>query len=151
LILLYCFFTLLLIMSLQLEIITPAKIVFNAQVKSVVLPTPTGELGILTGHLPLVTPIDPGEIRLETDAGTQSLAVDRGFAKVAGNDVVVITEAAIDVAAIDLSMLEAAESRAQQALLKAKEENADPAEFEHFESVARFAVAQRLAAGRRRR
>jgi F-type H+-transporting ATPase subunit epsilon len=138
-------------MALQLEIITPAKVVYSAEVKSVVLPTPEGEVGILTGHLPLVTPIDPGEIRVETDDGTESLAVDRGFAKVSGNSVSIITEAAIDVAAIDMAEVEEAEARAQAAIRKAKEENADPAEFEQFESVTRFAIAQRLAAGRRRR
>jgi F-type H+-transporting ATPase subunit epsilon len=138
-------------MSLQLEIITPAKVVFSAQVKSVVLPTPEGEVGILTGHLPLVTPIDPGEIRLETETGTESLAVDRGFAKVLGNTVSILTESAIEVAAIDMAQVEAAEARAEAAIRKAKEENADPAEFEQFESVTRFAIAQRLAAGRRRR
>ena len=88
---------------LTLEIITPDKRVLNTEAEQVVLPTESGETGILSGHVPMVTKIVAGELRLIKKGQTDSIAVDHGFAKVLGNTVSVLTEAAIDVKEIDLS------------------------------------------------
>ena len=137
-------------MALQLEIITPDKRAFEAEVSTVVLPTPEGEVGILPGHLPLIIRLKPGELKLTRDGVEEHIAVDIGFVKVANDRVSVLTEAAIDVQEIDLEAVEAAAERAAVAIQKAKDDDADPAEYEHFENITRFAIAQRLAKGRRR-
>ncbi len=82
---------------LTLEIITPDKKVLSAQATQVVLPTETGEVGILTGHIPLVTKIVAGEVQVVGEDGSEYIAVDHGFAKVLGDTISVLTEAAIDV------------------------------------------------------
>ena len=85
---------------LSFEIITPTGIVYQAEnVNSVTLPTTSGELGILPGHIPLTAEIEPGEIDVETSAGTTKLAVDKGYARVLADRVSVLAEAAIDVKA----------------------------------------------------
>ena len=131
---------------LSFEIITPTGIVYQAEnVSSVTLPTTSGELGILPGHIPLTAEVEPGEIDVETSAGTTKLAVDKGYARVLADRVSVLAEAAIDVKAIDLSAVEDAQKRAEAALEAARHQTEiDPAELERLEAVARFAIAQKL-------
>ncbi len=112
---------------------------------SVTLPTTAGELGILPGHIPLTAEVEPGEIAVETAAGTTRLAVDKGYARVIADRVSVLAEAAIDVKAIDLSSVEDAQKRAEAALEAARrQKEIDPAELEKLEAIARFAIAQKL-------
>ncbi|MGC6424378.1 MAG: ATP synthase F1 subunit epsilon [Lentimonas sp.] len=134
-----------------LEIITPDEKVLSTEATQVVLPTESGEAGILTGHIPMVTKIVAGELKVIKDGGAaEFIAVDHGFAKVLGNTISVLTEAAIDVAAIDLSEVESAQARAEEALQKAQAEGTDPEEVERLETSVRYLIAQKLAKGRRR-
>ena len=135
---------------LTLEIITPDDKVLNTKAEQVVLPTELGETGILSGHVPMVTKIVAGELRLIYKGKTESIAVDHGFAKVLGNTVSVLTEAAIDVKAIDLAEVEAAQARAEEALRLAEIEGYNEEELASLESNVRYLLAQKLAKGRRR-
>ena len=135
---------------LTLEIITPDERVLNTEAKEVIMPTEMGEVGILAGHVPMVTKIIAGELKVVNESGTEFIAVDQGFARVLGNTISVLTEAAIDVKAIDLSEVESAQVRAEEALRLAEEEGADPAEVERLETSVRYLIAKKLAKGRRR-
>ena len=135
---------------LTLEIITPDDKVLSTEADEVVLPTESGDTGILSGHMPLVTKIVAGELRLMQKGKTESIAVDHGFAKVLGNTVSVLTEAAIDVKEIDLSEVENAQARAEEALRVAESDGYDPVELENLESNVRYLIAQKLAKGKRR-
>ncbi len=132
------------------EIITPDALVLSTEADQVVLPTESGETGILTGHVPMVTKVVAGELQVINGGNTEFIAVDHGFAKVLGNTISVLTEAAIDVKDIDLSEVESAQARAEEALRIAAAEDHDPSEVERLESNIQFLVAQRLAKGRRR-
>jgi F-type H+-transporting ATPase subunit epsilon len=136
---------------LTLEIITPDEKVLSSEADQVILPTETGEVGILSGHVPLVTKLVAGELHVLKGSGTEYIAVDKGFAKVLGDTISVLTEAAIDVAEIDLSEVEAAQSRAEEALAEADAEGLDPFELERLEKNVQFLLAQKMAKGRRRR
>jgi F-type H+-transporting ATPase subunit epsilon len=137
-------------MSLTLEIITPDKKVLSTEASQVILPTESGEVGILTGHIPMVTKIMAGELKVIREGQTEFIAVDHGFAKVLGNTISVLTEAAIDVKEIDLSEVESAQARAEEALRKAEAEGIDPAEVDRLENNIQYLIAQKLAKGRRR-
>jgi len=137
-------------MGLTLEIVTPEKKVYSKAVNEVVLPTTTGELDLLPGHLPLVTLLEPGEIIAKGKEAVEHLAIDKGFARVKNDVISILTEAAIDVEDIDLSSVAEARKRAEQALAKAKEENLDPAEIERLEAVSRFALVQQLSKARKK-
>ena len=127
-----------------LEIVTPEEKVYSEQVESVVLPTVEGEVGILPGHIPLLTMLDPGELQIAADGKIESLAVDKGFAQVYGDKVSVLTEAAINMEEIDLSEVKKAQQRAEKALEEAEKEGMDPAEIERLESLVRFSLQQKL-------
>jgi F-type H+-transporting ATPase subunit epsilon len=135
---------------LTLEIITPDEKVLSTEADQVVLPTESGETGILSGHVPLVTKIKAGSLKVIKGAEVDYIAVDHGFAKVLGNTVSVFTEAAIDVAEIDLSEVESAQARAEQALKDAEAEGIDHEQLERLEKNVQYLIAQKLAKGRRR-
>jgi len=136
---------------ITLEIITPDEKVLSTEADQVVLPTDSGEAGILIGHIPLVTKVVAGELKVFKDGQVEFIAVDCGFAKVLGNTVSVLTEAAIDVKDIDLSAVESAQARAEEALSIAAAEGHDPSEVDRLESSIQFLITQKLAKGRRRR
>ena len=135
-------------MSLTLEIVTPDARVYSDTIDSVVIPTVEGEVGILPGHIALLTQVADGELRVTKGAETHYLAVSGGFAEVGDNRVRVLAEHAITEEKIDEGAVEAAIKRAEQQIAEAK--NADPAEFEHLQGLIRFSGVQ-LAIKRRRR
>ena len=137
-------------MSLTLEIIKPDERVLSTEADQVVLPTESGEAGILSGHVPMVTKVVAGELKVIKSGNTEFIAVDHGFAKVIGNTISVLTEAAVDVKDIDLSEVESAQARAEEALSIAAAEGHDPSEVDRLESNIQFLIAQKLAKGRRR-
>lgn len=134
-------------MPLTLEIVTPEARVYSETVDSVNIPTVDGEVGILPGHIPLVTQVDHGELRVTKGTTTQFLAVGGGFAQVSGDKVSILADSAIHEEKIDEHAVEAAMKRAEEAL-KGKD-SMTPAEIERLEGVVRFAVAQ-LGVKRRR-
>lgn len=135
-------------MSLTLEIVTPEARVYSDTVDSVVVPTVSGEIGILPGHIPLLTPVASGQLRVAKGAHTQYLVVGGGFVEIEGDKVSVLAESAITEEKIDEHAVEKAMQRAQEEL-KGRE-NLPPGEIERLEGVVRFAVAQ-LGLKRRRR
>ena len=135
-------------MPLTLEIVTPEARVYSATVESVVIPTTTGEVGILPGHIPLLTEIEHGELRVTKNGQTQWLAVSGGFAQVDGDKVSVLAEHAITEEKVDEKAVEAALLRAQKELDEAK--HLDPQQYEHLQGLIRYSGVQ-LAVKRRRR
>ena len=137
-------------MAITLEIITPDEKVLSTEATQVVLPTESGEAGILTGHIPMVTKIVAGELKVICEGETEFIAVDHGFAKVLGDTISVLTEAAVDVKEIDLSEVESAQARAEEALKQAEEEGVDYEQLLALEKSVQFLIAQKLAKGRRK-
>ena len=136
-------------MSLLLEIVTPEKKAYSGGADSVVLPTVEGEIGVLPGHIPILTMLNPGELVVSADGKIEYLAVDKGFAQIYGDKVSVLTESAINIEEIDLSAVEEAQARAEAALEEAEKSGMDPAEVEKLETIVRFSLAQKLAKQKR--
>jgi F-type H+-transporting ATPase subunit epsilon len=135
-------------MPLTLEIVTPEARVYSDTIDSVVIPTVEGEIGILPGHIPLLTQIAHGELRVSKGSTTQWLAVGGGFAQIDGDTVRVLAEHAIAEEKIDEHAVETAMKKAELELKEAK--NIDPAQYEHLQSLVRYSGVQ-LAVKRRRR
>ena len=129
---------------LTLEIVTPEARVYSDTVETVVIPTVEGEIGILPGHIPLLTQVGAGELRGKTEL----LAVGNGFAEIDGDKVSILAESAIAEEKIDEAAAENAMKRAEEALQG--KDTLDAAEVERLESIVRSAVVQ-LDLKRRRR
>jgi len=135
-------------MPLTLEIVTPEARVYADTVDTVVIPTVEGEVGILPGHIPLLTQVEHGELRVTKGGQTTWLAVSGGFAQVDGDRVSILAENAITEEKIDENAVEAALKRAEQELREAK--LLDPAQAEHLQGLVRYSGVQ-LSLKRRRR
>ena len=102
--------------TLKLEIVTPEAKIFSEDVEIVFVPGVEGELGILPKHIPLMTMIKPGELRVTSHGKETFLAVGEGFVEVTGESVTVLTDMAVEEHAIYETAAEAAVKRAQEAL-----------------------------------
>ena len=77
---------------LKVSVISPEATLFEGDASSVVAPAFDGEVGILTGHAPMVTVLGTGTLRL---GDGQSFKVEGGFLQVADDQVRVVTEKAV--------------------------------------------------------
>ena len=135
-------------MPLTLEIVTPEAKVYSDTIDSVVIPTVDGEIGVLPGHIPLLTQVDNGELRVTKGTETLFLAVSGGFAQIDGDKVRVLAENAINEEKIDENAVELAMKRAEQEIREAKQ--LDPQQLEHLQNLVRYSGVQ-LAVKRRKR
>ena len=88
-------------MSLTVRVIAPDKTVWDASADEVILPSTTGQLGILTGHAPLLTALETGVMRVRADKTWVPIALLGGFAEVDKNEVTVLVNGAERGDAID--------------------------------------------------
>ena len=116
-------------MPLKLEIVTPEARVFSDEVDTVVLPGFEGEMGVLPMHAPLVTTLQPGELRYSKGGKVTELAVGEGLVEVTGQSARILTDMAIGADDIDEKVVEEALERAKHALANLKP-------GEHQEEVA---------------
>jgi F-type H+-transporting ATPase subunit epsilon len=89
-------------MSLNVRVITPDKVVWDAMADELVLPSSTGQIGILTDHAPLLTALDIGVMRLKSESGWMSIVLMEGFAEVEENKVTILCNGAEEGSSVDL-------------------------------------------------
>jgi F-type H+-transporting ATPase subunit epsilon len=134
---------------MRLEIVTVEREVYSDDVDVVVAPGIDGELGILPNHAPLLTALQPGEIRIVKDGQESYIVVSSGFMEVMGNKVRILADTAENADEIDLERAEAAMRSAQERLASSQDElDLERAMSSMARSRARVAVARRR--GRRR-
>jgi F-type H+-transporting ATPase subunit epsilon len=102
--------------KLLLEIVTPELRTFSEEVDMVVLPGVEGELGILPLHVPLMTRLLPGEVRIMQGQKETDLVVGTGFVEVTQTKVSILTDMAMSDTEVDEAAAEEAVSRAKEAL-----------------------------------
>ena len=112
-------------MPIQLEIVTPERLVYEDEVDSVNLPGIEGELGILPHHAPLLSILGVGELRIRKGGAEESFAIVGGFVQVRPDKVVVMAETADLAAEIDLEKAQEARREAERALETGYSEGAD--------------------------
>ena len=101
---------------MNIEIVTPEARVYEDTIESVVMPTTSGEIDILPGHIPIVTEVQAGELIVSKSGTRQSLAISKGFAQCVGDKISILAEDAIQIDEIDESAVEEAQKRAENAL-----------------------------------
>jgi F-type H+-transporting ATPase subunit epsilon len=100
----------------RLEIVTPEAKTFSDNVDSVVIPGVEGELGVLPMHTPLMTLLEPGELRVMKNGEEIRLAVGEGFVEITQEKIAVLTDMAVKESDIDESSAEEAIRRAEEAM-----------------------------------
>ena len=101
---------------MQLDIVTPEKKAFSDEIDSVVVPGVQGEMGILKSHAPLVTTLQPGELRYLKDGEEHHLAIGTGVVEISNDRVAVLTDMALGESEIDEDAVEKELARAQDSM-----------------------------------
>ena len=90
--------------SLQVEVVTPERLLVNDAAAEIQIPGKTGYLGVLPGHAPLITELTSGEISYKKPGGgIERLAVHWGFAEVLPDKVTILAVVAEKAAEIDVA------------------------------------------------
>lgn len=101
---------------LRLEIVTPEAKTYSEEVDMVTLPGVEGEMGIYPMHVPLMTQIVAGEVRVRKGNQDFFLAVGEGFVEITADKVAIMTDMAIQATDIDEAQAEEARRRAEARL-----------------------------------
>lgn len=103
-------------MKLTVDILTPQAKIFSGEADEVIVPTTTGELGILPNHVSLLAQIMPGELRVMTGNKVQSIAILGGYLEVANNTVNILGDYAVRAEDIEVVKVEQAKAKAEKAM-----------------------------------
>ena len=127
--------------TIQLEIVTPERLVVNEAVEYIEIPGKTGYLGVLPGHAPLISELAAGELAYRVGNNTKRVAVAWGFAEVLQTKVTVLAETAEKAEEIDTARAVAAKRKAEAELQKAGPEGNAEAQAALQRASARLDVA----------
>lgn len=107
--------------TIRVDVVSAEASIFSGEAKFVALPGEAGELGILPGHIPLITRIKPGAVRIEkADGGEEFVFVAGGILEVQPNHITVLSDTAIRGKDLDEAKAMDARKQAEEALKNAK-------------------------------
>ena len=133
-------------MSIHFKIVTPERVVYEAEIDQITLPTKDGEITILPNHIPLVSALQAGEMILKQGSEVHPLAVSGGLVEVQkGSQVTVLADTAERINEIDEKRAEEARERARKLLT---EKHLDAEQYAYLagkieKEMARLKVAQK--------
>ena len=132
--------------TVHLDIVSAEEKLFSKKVRSITVTGSEGELGILPGHLPLLTALKPGMVQVVLDSGEDELFyIAGGFMEVQPDHITVLSDTAVRGGDLDEQQINAAEQRAREAMADATG-NVSYAEAaaELARAVAQLRVLQQL-------
>lgn len=134
-------------MTVQVEVVSAEESIFSGLAEFVALPGEAGEIGILPGHMPLLTRIKPGAVRLKlpNDGQEELIFVAGGMLEVQPNLVTVLADTAIRGKDLDEAKALDAKQRAEEALAS-QQGSIDyaKAQAELAEAIAQIAAINQL-------
>ena len=122
-------------MSLTLRVLAPDQSVFDDTADEIILPSTTGLLGVLPGHISMVTAIDFGVLRVLKNGNWDSIALTGGFAEVESNEVTVLVNKAEMGKNIDPAKAEAELEQAKNQLNQTKDQKTSPEKIKAQETL----------------
>lgn len=130
-------------MTLKIRVIAPDRTVWNADAEEVILPSSTGQLGILTGHIPLLTALDIGVMRVRVEKDWIPIVLLGGFAEVENNVITILVNGAEEGSEINV---EKAQINLQEAISMLAEAETSKEKIEATQNIrkarARVQAAQ---------
>ncbi|MFA6427365.1 MAG: F0F1 ATP synthase subunit epsilon [Candidatus Magasanikbacteria bacterium] len=107
--------------TLKLKIATPEKVVYENDILQVSIPTTTGEITVLPHHIPLVSVLVAGELKIKDKNGENIIAVAGGFLEVrSNNEIIILADNAERAEDIDIERAEQARQRAEEQMKQFK-------------------------------
>nr|QFQ51829.1 ATP synthase CF1 epsilon subunit [Sedum plumbizincicola] len=106
-------------MTFNLCVLTPNRIVWDSEVKEIILSTNSGQIGVLPNHAPIATAVDIGILRIRLNNEWLTMALMGGFARIGNNTITILVNDAEKGSDIDpqeaQQTLEKAETNLQKA------------------------------------
>ncbi len=130
--------------SIELQIVTPDKMLVKEQVDEVEIPGTEGYFGVLPGHTPLLASLAVGEMWYRKGQEKTFLSLAYGFCEVLPDRVTILARIAERAEDIDVARAEEAKKRAEQRLANAKDVDYERARAALMKSLARLQVASRI-------
>jgi F-type H+-transporting ATPase subunit epsilon len=131
--------------TLQLDIVTPERLVFSGSIDSITAPGVDGYFQILPGHTLFISTIQIGEIQVKRGGAAEYYATSGGFVEVHYDKVSVLAETAEHSNNIDIQRAQAAKERAEQRLKSGdKTVDVDRARLSLFRALNRLRVRSRI-------
>ena len=133
-------------MTIHVDVVSAEEMIFSGLAQFVVLPGEAGELGIMPGHMPLMTRIKPGAVRVQTQDGKEELIfVAGGLLEVQPNLVTVLADTAIRGADLDQAKALEAKKLAEEAMVnRGSELDYARAQVDLAEAIAQLAAIDKL-------
>jgi len=125
--------------ELQLNIVSPDRLLVRDAVSAVTVPGKGGYIGVLPGHAPLLTELVPGELSYTREGAKHFLCVNWGFAEVLPDRVIVLVQSAERAEEIDVARAQKAKERAEDRLKRFSDPEID---MERAREALRRAVAR---------
>nr|YP_009590646.1 ATP synthase CF1 epsilon subunit [Lophocereus schottii]AVY52186.1 ATP synthase CF1 epsilon subunit [Lophocereus schottii] len=107
-------------MTLNLCVLTPNRIVYNSEVKEIILPTNSGQIGVLPNHAPIATAVDIGILRIRLNDQWLTIVMMGGFAIIGNNEITVLANEAESGSDIDPQEAQQTLEKAEAILRKAE-------------------------------
>ncbi len=127
--------------TIQVDVVSAEAEVFSGQADFVALPGESGELGILPGHMPLITRIKPGTVRIQNGNDEELVFVAGGILEVQPNLITILADTAIRGQDLDEARALEAKARAEENL----KDNASDVDYARAQAELSVAVAQLAA------
>nr|YP_009967518.1 ATP synthase CF1 epsilon subunit [Xanthosoma helleborifolium]QIS89772.1 ATP synthase CF1 epsilon subunit [Xanthosoma helleborifolium] len=107
-------------MTLNLCVLTPNRIIWDSEVKEIILSTNSGQIGVLPNHAPIATAVDIGLLRIRLNDQWITVALMGGFARIGNNEITILGNDAEISTDIDLQEAQQALEKAEANLSKAE-------------------------------
>ena len=104
--------------NIKLEIVTPERVLLEAEADTVTIPGIVGELGILPGHIPILSELKSGILLYEEGGKTNQVAIHYGYAQVFKDKITILAKIAELADEIDIQRTKDAHQRAESKLKK---------------------------------
>ena len=124
-------------MTISLKVLAPNQNVFEGEAEEVILPSTTGQLGVLPGHISLVTAIDIGVLRLRSNSQWTSIALMGGFAEIESDEITVLVNSAEIGSQINKQNAELELSKAKSELEKFSDNEKTPEKIKALNEVSK--------------
>jgi F-type H+-transporting ATPase subunit epsilon len=134
---------------IDLQIVTPDRLLVREQVDEVQLPGSQGYLGVLPGHTPLLTSLAVGELWYRKGSEKTHLSIALGFAEILPDRVTILARLAERAEDIDVERAELARKRAQERLTDRSDVDYERARIALLKALTRLQVSARVGVGPR--
>jgi F-type H+-transporting ATPase subunit epsilon len=133
--------------TIDLQIVTPERMLVHEQVDEVQIPGVDGYFGVLPGHTPLLAALSVGELWYRKGQEKTYLSIAQGFAEVLPDRVSILAQLAERAEDIDVERAEAARKRASERLEQKADVDYERARLALTKSLTRLQVSSRIASG----